>query len=133
MGTSSKLHRDVPSEVRRAVEVEAAFRCAVCDGTSSLEIHHIVPFGKGGKHSRSNLILLCATCHGRCEKGEITPADLRAVKKRLAEKDSIASLDRDSLKQVVTSLLKDAVAELRPSSERLQSIAATRARLFDQN
>ena len=30
-----------------------------------LDVHHIIPISKGGKHSFENLITLCSSCHGK--------------------------------------------------------------------
>jgi 5-methylcytosine-specific restriction endonuclease McrA len=45
--------------------IEAGYRCAICKETSSLHIEHIVEWAKVGEHEFSNMIVLCATCHGR--------------------------------------------------------------------
>lgn len=117
-------HRDIPAYIRRVVEIEAAFRCAICKGTSSLELHHIVPHAKGGKDSTKNLILLCATCHGRADKGEISREDLRALKKTLYQKDEIASLDKDALRGLLAELFTEVLEKLQPTFERLRSVAS---------
>ena len=38
-------------------------RCAKCGDTKNLQIHHIIPLAEGGKHTFSNLRLLCKECH----------------------------------------------------------------------
>ena len=40
------------------------YRCTVCGATRSLEVHHIVPRADGGSNDPSNLVTLCADCHG---------------------------------------------------------------------
>ena len=40
------------------------YRCALCDSTRYLQIHHVVPRGKGGPADNAmNLITLCSDCH----------------------------------------------------------------------
>lgn len=38
-------------------------RCLNCGSTDHLEVHHIIPFSKGGKAEIGNLVLLCQECH----------------------------------------------------------------------
>lgn len=37
--------------------------CCYCKGGENLDIHHIVPLGRGGSHTLGNLELVCAGCH----------------------------------------------------------------------
>lgn len=39
------------------------YKCQICGGTDRLEVHHIKPQAKGGKHFPANLITLCLDCH----------------------------------------------------------------------
>lgn len=123
-GKSAPLRPAVPAEVRRAIGLEADFRCAICLGTSSLELHHIVPFAKSGKHEGGNLILLCATCHGRCDSGEISRKDLRAVKRRLKEKWNSPPIDDAAVRKIVATTFSELFTNLQPGLERLRQVAA---------
>ena len=38
-------------------------RCANCGSDKELVFHHIVPLSQGGKHTVTNISLLCAACH----------------------------------------------------------------------
>ena len=43
---------------------EAGRRCERCHRPGRLEVHHKVPVAKGGPvYARSNLLVLCRTCH----------------------------------------------------------------------
>lgn len=46
-------------------EVLAAGRCAQCGSTEKLEVDHVVPWSKGGRHNRENLQCLCRRCNRR--------------------------------------------------------------------
>lgn len=74
------MSRDaIPTEVKRAVLVEAGHRCAIptCRAITT-EIVHIVPWAETQDHSFENLIALCPNCHTRFDqKKEI---DRQAVK-----------------------------------------------------
>jgi len=82
----SQKRANIPRPLRRKVELEAGHRCAIptCRATSSLEVHHIKPWAKSKEHKFSNLILLCANCHGRCTKGEIDQKSMKQYKANLA-------------------------------------------------
>lgn len=123
-GGSLPAARAVPAGIRRAVEVEAGFRCAVCHGTSSLELHHIVPFAQAGGHEADNLILVCATCHGRCDCGEISREDLRAVKRLLRDKQGATTIDDITVRRIVATSLSEVFENLQPGLERLRRLAA---------
>ena len=81
----------ISREMRKAVYKRDGYRCAVCDATEGLQIHHIKPRGKGGANHPMNLVTLCWRCHAAvhgsimgdeyataagCEKG-MTPEDVR--------------------------------------------------------
>jgi len=74
----------IPSELRRAVLVEAGHRCAIprC-GHTDIDVHHIVPWETCRKHEYDNLIALCPICHRRAHKGEIDRKSLREYKSLL--------------------------------------------------
>ena len=57
------LSAKIPNETRRAVYRRDGFRCALCDGTKGLQIHHVISRGKGGTNFPHNLITLCWRCH----------------------------------------------------------------------
>lgn len=53
----------ISQEVRRNVYRRDGWRCALCDDTRQLQIHHAVPRAAGGSDFPDNLITLCARCH----------------------------------------------------------------------
>ena len=48
---------------RQVVLARDNFRCAECDVTEHLHVHHLVPRHLGGDDSPANLITLCSGCH----------------------------------------------------------------------
>ena len=54
---------NVPNATRKAVYRRDGFRCALCDSTKYIQIHHVIPRSRGGGNHPHNLITLCADCH----------------------------------------------------------------------
>ena len=57
------LSAKLTNQERRAIYRRDGFRCALCDSTRFLQIHHYIPRGRGGTNSPHNLITLCSDCH----------------------------------------------------------------------
>ena len=57
------MYANISKETRKAVYCRDGYRCALCDSTDGLQIHHIKPRGKGGSDHPMNLITLCWRCH----------------------------------------------------------------------
>lgn len=57
------LSAKLTNKERRAIYKRDGWRCALCDSTRYLQIHHNIPRGEGGTNSPHNLITLCADCH----------------------------------------------------------------------
>ena len=55
----------ITNETRKAIYRRDGYRCALCDCTTGLQIHHYLRRGDGGSNSPHNLITLCATCHAQ--------------------------------------------------------------------
>ena len=54
----------IDNQTRKRVYARDGYRCALCDSTRYLQIHHVVPRGKGGpRDNEQNLVTLCADCH----------------------------------------------------------------------
>lgn len=90
----------IPSDVERAVLVEAGHRCAVCGDPCPLERAHIIPWRISKEHKAEDLILLCANCHQRADLenwGEKTLRDYKRVPwilRRQAERLSMKGSQR---------------------------------------
>lgn len=48
---------------RKAIYRRDGFRCALCDSTKYIQIHHYIHRSVGGSNHPHNLVTLCADCH----------------------------------------------------------------------
>lgn len=71
--------------MERLLAQEAHGRCVYChcDAIDSLVVHHIRPWAADPRHEFEHLILLCGTCHGQADAGQIPQAQLYAIKSML--------------------------------------------------
>ena len=53
----------ISNELRRKVYRRDGWRCALCDDTRGLQVHHVVMRSRGGADVEHNLITLCWKCH----------------------------------------------------------------------
>ena len=81
-----RMHANISNEVRRGIYKRDGFRCALCDSTEGLQIHHVIPRGVGGSSSPMNLICLCSRCHNAAHGSmccdipkDTTPEELRRL------------------------------------------------------
>ena len=60
-----KMYRtnSLSTQVRNAVLDRDENKCRRCGSTETLEIHHIIPYSRGGKDEVQNLATLCHDCH----------------------------------------------------------------------
>ena len=66
------MHANVSTKMRQRVYKRDGYRCALCDCTHYIQIHHVVPRGAGGKvESEQNMITLCATCHAQAHGHDV--------------------------------------------------------------
>lgn len=87
---------NVNNKIRRQVYERDGFRCALCDSTDVIQIHHIKPRGRGGAHHPMNMITLCWRCHSAAH-GSLMMLDQYAI-----ESDPDATTDdriRDMMEQ----------------------------------
>ena len=68
------MNASIPNTTRREVYRRDGWRCALCDSTDGIQIHHVKPRGKGGSDHPMNLITLCWRCHAAAH-GSIMQAD----------------------------------------------------------
>lgn len=62
------MNANIPNTVRKAVYKRDRYRCALCDSTDGLQVHHVIPRGQGGSNNIQNLITLCWRDHWACHK-----------------------------------------------------------------
>ena len=48
---------------RKRIIAERGHKCEHCGWTGYIELHHVTRMADGGDHSKSNVLLLCDTCH----------------------------------------------------------------------
>jgi len=73
-----KVSRDSPEwrRARGAALKRDQYRCQHCTANPSktpnvdLQVHHILPVNKGGRHNLNNLVTVCNSCHWRLHKYE---------------------------------------------------------------
>ena len=57
------ISANISNATRKAVYRREGYRCALCDSTKYLQVHHCVKRSHGGTDSAQNLGCLCADCH----------------------------------------------------------------------
>lgn len=76
--TVNTMGANIPTAMRKEVYRRDGFRCALCDSTDGLQIHHVKPRGKGGANHPMNLITLCWRCHAAAH-GSLMMLDAYAI------------------------------------------------------
>lgn len=58
------ISANLTNAIRKSIYRRDGFRCAICDSTRGLQIHHIIHRSQGGAAANPhNLITLCWRCH----------------------------------------------------------------------
>lgn len=92
------MSANLDKKTRRSVYRRDGWRCALCDATTGLQIHHIIPRSKGGTDLRGNLITLCWKCH--------------AVAHGTRMPEYPEHIDRDWIEQACIEYISDYYAEV---------------------
>ena len=73
------LSRAMPSEVQRAVRQKCGFGCVVC-GCAIYQYEHLDPtFADATVHDPNGIVLLCAACHDRKTRGQLSQTSVAAA------------------------------------------------------
>jgi hypothetical protein len=74
----------VPRRLERQLYQEVNNRCPMCgnEDLSSLVIHHIIPHAERAQHDAGYMIVLCANCHAKADRGEISTDALYSAKQQ---------------------------------------------------
>ena len=72
----ARAKQDIPPALRRAVLRRDERRCRVpgCRNATFLDLHHLHPRARGGRHSADNLVTLCSAHHRALHRGELRSA-----------------------------------------------------------
>lgn len=73
------MHANIPNSLRKEIYSRDGYRCALCDCTQGIQIHHIIPRGCGGNSTKYNLITLCMWCHSHVHGRPLNPTDVTAA------------------------------------------------------
>jgi HNH endonuclease len=77
----------IPNELQRQLMLEVGYRCPLCHQNEPLEFEHIEEYSVVQKHEFTNMIVLCASCHGRkkdtSNPRHINKASLKKLKQSL--------------------------------------------------
>ena len=57
------ISANIDNKTRKAVYARDGYRCALCDSTKTIQIHHLIKRSQGGSNHEHNLITLCSDCH----------------------------------------------------------------------
>ena len=90
------LSANISNEVRKSVYRRDGWRCALCDDTRGLQVHHVVRRSQGGTSYPHNLITLCWKCHAAAHGTKIA--------------DYPDYVDQDYIEQAVIEYLSDLYA-----------------------
>jgi tetratricopeptide (TPR) repeat protein len=71
----------IPDQIREQLFKAQNGRCALCELTHPINIHHIIPVSNGGKDAFENLVLLCQNHHDLADSGMIAPEILQYYKR----------------------------------------------------
>ena len=80
--------RAVPRNLERSLYQEVGSKCPKCGeaNVKALTIHHIVAYAQACGHDPDAMIVLCANCHSRAGRREITEDELFQIKGALRAK-----------------------------------------------
>lgn len=59
----SMISANIDNKLRKSIYARDGYRCALCDDTRTIQIHHVVKRSVGGGNHPHNLICLCSNCH----------------------------------------------------------------------
>ena len=91
----------IPESVRRAVLIEAGFRCGVpaCRTILLLDLHHIEHVSDDGGNEAHNLIALCPNCHALYHRQDIPRDAIRAWKNALVALNN--AFDKEAMDDLI--------------------------------
>lgn len=103
--------RSIPRKLEKQLFQEAASRCLIC-GTQDvavLTVHHIIPVAENPEHDLAHMLVLCANCHAKADKGELTRESLYSAKSK-ASNARFRAIETPSVQQQSVSGVGNVVA-----------------------
>jgi RNA-directed DNA polymerase len=52
-------------ELKESIKAERGAKCEICGDVNNLDLHHMIARKNKGKDVKSNLQLICRTCHAK--------------------------------------------------------------------
>ena len=68
--------------IRRALLLEAGFKCVLCSVPAPLQFHHIIEYSQFRHYDTRYMIAICGTCHTRCGLGQIDRKTQQEAKRK---------------------------------------------------
>ena len=111
MKTKRNLSASIPNETRKAVYARDSYRCALCDDTHGLQIHHIVHRSCGGNDTPCNLITLCWRCHAEAHGTWVAERHAVRPPRTAEERYAAYRMLQDEYEQLCVEYVSDYYAE----------------------
>jgi len=75
----------IPRKIEKEIYQEANSQCIVCglNDINVLTIHHIIPYSEDPHNDPHHMCVLCANCHAKADRGEISRQTLYNYKRKL--------------------------------------------------
>ena len=104
-------YANIPNDRRKEVYRRDGWACILCGSGQYLQIHHVIPRGRGGSDFPENLVTLCSICHGQVH-GTIPlhPVGYDEATGTLARDDLSAPVDvlsPEDLEQLIVEYVSD--------------------------
>lgn len=91
-GKMAPYHKEWRTYRRLALERDN-YKCAFCDSTKNISVHHINPYRYSRNHNLDNLVTLCRRCHSK-EEYRVNKATAEAMEYgRLVRRYRLAGLE----------------------------------------
>lgn len=82
------LTRTIPEAVKREVRQRSKFGCVMCR-SGFFEYEHITPFAEVSQHDPAHICCLCASCHSRVTRGQLSKKTVRARYEQIRAADPV--------------------------------------------
>lgn len=90
------ISANINNTLRKQIYARDGYRCALCDDTRTIQIHHVIKRSCGGGDHPHNLICLCSNCHALAHGNNLTDWDVT----------------KDDIEQAIVEYLSDFYADV---------------------